>query len=55
MKKPTETQIEALRDRAEDHQREKGTKYPGMSYEDGIIAAINFVLGDDDEIEDPMD
>jgi hypothetical protein len=31
---------------------EKGSKYPGLSYEEGIIAALDWVLGNG---ENPVD
>lgn len=29
--------------------REMGSKYPGMSYEDGILTTIDWLLGETDE------
>lgn len=29
--------------------REGGSKYPGMSYEEGVLAAFDWLLGDTDE------
>ena len=31
-----------------------GTKYPGMSYEEGVRAALEWVINDDSE-ESPLD
>lgn len=32
--------------------REKGSHFPGMSYEDGILATIDWLTGYDDEAPD---
>lgn len=39
-----EQQIEELLNDAVE-QNDNGSKYPGMSYEDGIIAALSWILG----------
>jgi hypothetical protein len=38
-------EIEDLKNKAEDANAE-GSKYPGMSYEEGIAAALSWVLGE---------
>lgn len=48
----TEREIEKLIDRAA-KAAEVGSKFPGMSYEEGVIAALEWALGDDiDPMED---
>ena len=39
----TQSEIEALWAEAID-QQDKGTKFPGMSYEDGIVFTIDWIL-----------
>ncbi len=51
--KRTDKEIEEVMGRAVD-QLENGTKWPGMSYEEGVDAALRWVMGisDDDPMED---
>jgi len=42
--KPTETETHEQIDIAH-CERDNGSKFPGMSYEDGVIAALEWVLG----------
>lgn len=51
MLQPTKKQIEEVMLQAAD-QAAKGTRYGGMSYEDGIEAALRWTLG---EGENPME
>lgn len=45
MARPTDQQLREQRDRALDAQSE-GCPFPGMSYSDGVQAALDFALGD---------
>ncbi len=47
----TENEIDEVLNKA-DEQLDSGTKWPGMSYEEGVAAALRWVLGDSDD--DPM-
>lgn len=42
-------EVEAALNDAEDVVMEGGTKYPGMTYEEGVAAAFKFALGYTDE------
>ena len=44
--KPTETQINELLNECTDYEEEGTSKYPGMTYEQGIKAAIEWLLYD---------
>ena len=52
MEKPTQQQIDDVLNRAAEAE-EEGTKWPGMSYEQGVKAGIEWVLGYIDS--NPMD
>lgn len=45
----TQEQIDEVRNRAIEQIDKGGSKYPGMSYEDGIREALDWVSGDSDE------
>lgn len=49
-----EAEIEAVLQRAEDA-REEGSKYPGMSFEQGITDFYGWLVGDYDENPMPED
>ena len=49
MERPTDSQIEDARNDALDYTMENRTKFPGMTYEEGIEAALAWVMGDRDE------
>lgn len=42
---PEEKEINDLLNACSDQENEGGSKYPGMTYEQGISAAINWILG----------
>lgn len=46
-------EMEAVRDKASDQIEEYGTKWPGMSYEQGVADALEWAMGWNDT--DPMD
>ena len=46
---PTKTEIEQVIDECFEHECEGTTKCPGMSYEEGVIAALNWVSGETDD------
>lgn len=48
MKRPTEDEIRDAVARAYDLQDSVGSQWPGASYEQGVTAALNWVLGEDD-------
>lgn len=48
MSMKSEEQIQAARNRVD---TDSGTKYPGMTYEQGIAEALDYVLGDITEEE----
>ena len=48
MKKPTEGDIRQAVADAYEIGDTIGSKWPGQSYEEGVTAALNWVLGDDD-------
>jgi hypothetical protein len=50
--KPTTAQIDKVLNQCADAQ-EHGTHFFGMTYEDGVDAAIRWMLGEDDE--NPME
>lgn len=43
--KPTQKEIGDLLNDAEDQIEEGGSKFPGMSYEEGLVEGIMWVLG----------
>lgn len=46
---PTPEELEEERSNAEASLEDGGTNWPGMSYEEGVSAALAWVLGDRDE------
>ncbi len=48
----TREQVDDLLNRCQDQIDEGGSEYPGMSYEDGIAAALRWAYDDD---TDPLD
>jgi hypothetical protein len=52
--KRTEEEINKLVDEANDIIDERGSKFPGMSYEEGIVAALTWLIEDDSEVEYPL-
>lgn len=48
MKTPDKDEIQDMRDKAA-NACHKGSKYPGMSYEEGLRDALEWVLGDAEE------
>lgn len=46
---PTEEQLDDALNTAYEIKDEMGSKWPGMSYEDGVIATIEWVKGDREE------
>jgi hypothetical protein len=53
--KRTEEEINKLIDETNDIINVKGTKFHGMSYEEGIVAALTWLIEDDSETEYPLD
>lgn len=49
MSRPTDSQIEDVRDLALDYTTENRTKFPGMTYEEGVEAALSWVMGESSE------
>ncbi len=47
----TSKEILAMLDQAVDRSNQK-TKFPGMTYEEGVRAALEWVDGDDDPLEE---
>lgn len=45
----TSAEMEDVKATAYEIKDEVGSKWPGMSYEDGVIAALEWVQGDRDE------
>ena len=45
MSKPTEDEVREEIDRA-NSSNEEGSRYPGMTYEEGVVAALGWMLGD---------
>jgi len=50
--KRTNSQIDAVLNKAQEAEDEGATKVPGMTYEQGVKAGISWVLGDSND--DPM-
>lgn len=49
-----ESELQEMADKASDQLAENGgTKYPGMSYEEGVRAALQWAIEDDSE-ESPL-
>lgn len=48
-----EGEINTVRDKASEQIGEGGSAYPAMTYEDGILAALDWVLGHQDDA--PLD
>ncbi|MDF2915868.1 MAG: hypothetical protein K0S70_85 [Microbacterium sp.] len=46
---PTQDQIADAENRAQDIIDEGGSRWPGMSYEQGVVNAIRWMNGDTDE------
>lgn len=53
MAERTELEMNEQRDLAYEAKEEKGSRWPGMSYEDGVIAVLDWITGNADEA--PMD
>ena len=51
---PDENEIDEVMNECGDHENEGTTKFPGMSYEQGVKAAIEW-LSDDYDGANPMD
>lgn len=49
MPKPTEDQVDEQLNRAYESKDEGGTRCRGMTYEDGVIAAIEWIRGNQDD------
>ena len=47
----TETQIDLVKAAAED-QDHRGSRYSGMSYEQGVYDALTWVTGEDEELDE---
>lgn len=45
----TDEQVDDVINMAYEIKDEQGTKWPGMSYEDGVLAALRWVTGEEDE------
>lgn len=45
----TPDEIDEAKNAAWDSKNDNVSKYPGMSYEDGVIAALDWITGDVDE------
>lgn len=43
---PTVEEIDTVLSLCYDQRDEGGSKYPGMTYEEGVASAINWLLGD---------
>lgn len=52
LKKPTQNQIDAVIDECDEHDRDGTSKFPGMNYEQGVKAAIEWLSG---HAANPMD
>lgn len=46
--KPTYVQIAEQENEAQEQIDEGGSRWPGMSYEQGVVAALRWVNGDDE-------
>jgi len=46
---PTSEEIDELLDRCYEQEKKGGSRYPGMTYEQGIIAMFRWLVGDDEE------
>jgi len=46
MTKPTQNQIDDVLNQCAEQIDEGGSKYPGMSFEQGVLDAINWLSGD---------
>ncbi len=46
MSKPNESEINDVLDSCMDSEDEGGSKWPGMTYEQGVSAAVNWMTGD---------
>lgn len=53
MKTPTQDEIDEVLNECSDYTAEGGSKFPGMTYEQGVEAGIRWVTGDDDS--NPME
>ena len=53
MKTPTQDEIDEVLNKCSDYTVEGGSKFPGMTYEQGVEAGILWVTGDDDS--NPME
>jgi hypothetical protein len=49
MPKPTSDEIDKVLDDVIEQQAKGGSRYPGMTYEEGIDATIRWMNGDSDE------
>lgn len=45
--KPTQTEIDDVLNECSEIADNEGTKYPGMTYEQGVAAGIRWATGDD--------
>jgi len=48
MDKPSPDQIDEVLNECTEHTNAGTSKYPGMSYEDGVLAGIRWMTGEDD-------
>lgn len=46
----TQGEIESLYDETQKIMDSEGSKFPGMSYEEGIIATLNWLSGEEEDI-----
>lgn len=49
MIKPNDTEIDDVRNKASEQEDKGGSKWPGMTYEQGVNAALDWVVGDNEE------
>ena len=45
----TKQEIDDVLNQAAEQQDEGGSRFPGMTYEDGLANALRWVIGDDDD------
>jgi len=52
--KPTGTQMDDVENKAQENLDEGKSAFPGLSYEDGVVAVIRWMRGEEDATN-PMD
>ena len=51
----TEEELEEVYELAQEQIREGASNFHGMTYEDGIVAMIDWLKGDLEDMQNPMD